>query len=61
MGTLAGLPHRVGGDLGSINVLWGDLHVKASNTKAAFNPALWTPDPKSNPPNWQAILNLLQP
>jgi len=61
MGTLSGLPHRVGSDAGSLNVLWGDMHVKASNSKAAFNPTLWTPDPYSSPANWVAILNLLQP
>ena len=62
MGSFAGLPHRVGSDAGSLNVLWGDMHVKASNSKAAFsNPTLWTPDPAQNPANWVAILNLLQP
>lgn len=61
MGSFAGLPHRVGNDAGSLNVLWGDMHVKASNSKNAFNPSLWTPDPAQNPANWQAILNLLQP
>jgi len=61
MGTLSGLPHRVGNDAGSLNVLWGDMHVKASNSKAAFNPTLWTPDPYTSPANWVAILNLLQP
>ena len=62
MGSYSGLPHRVGTDAGSLNVLWGDMHVKASNSKAAFsNPTLWTPDPAQNPANWVAILNLLQP
>ena len=62
MGSFAGLPHRLGSDAGSLNVLWGDMHVKASNTTAAFNnPTLWTPDPTQNPANWVAILNLLQP
>jgi len=37
------------------------MHVKASNSKAAFNPTLWTPDPAQDPANWLAILNLLQP
>jgi prepilin-type N-terminal cleavage/methylation domain-containing protein len=62
MGSFASLPHRVGTDAGSLNVLWGDMHVKASNSKAAFNnAALWTPAPAQNPDNWVAILNLLQP
>ena len=61
MGYFSSLPHRIGSDGGSLNVLWGDMHVKASNNKAAFNPALWTPDPASSPANWVAILNLLQP
>lgn len=61
MGTLSGLPHRNGKDAGSLNVLWGDMHVKATTSKAAFNPTLWTPDPYTSPANWVAILNLLQP
>ena len=61
MGSFSGIPHRVGNDAGSLNVLWGDMHVKASNSKAAFNPVLWTPDPAQNPANWLAVLNLLQP
>ena len=61
MGSLSGLPHRLGSDPGSLNVLWGDMHVKASNSKAAFDPTLWTPAPAQNPANWIAILNLLQP
>jgi len=62
MGSFTGLPHRLGTDAGSLDVLWGDMHVKASISKAIFNnPTLWTPDPAQNPANWVAILNLLQP
>jgi len=59
--TFATLPHRLGNDPGSLNVLWGDLHVTISTTKAAFASALWTPDPASTPANFQAILNTLTP
>jgi prepilin-type N-terminal cleavage/methylation domain-containing protein len=61
IGTLATLGHVTGGDRPSLNVLWGDLHVKASSTPAAFAASLWNPAPVSDPSNYQKILSLLQP
>lgn len=55
------LPHRAGGDPGSLNVLWGDMHVSISTTAKAFVPSLWTPIPASNTANFQAILQALTP
>ncbi len=59
--SFAALPHRLGGDPGSLNVLWGDMHVSISTSAAAFAPALWTPIPASDTANFQAILQALTP
>ncbi len=59
--TYSGIPHRSGNKPGSLNVLWGDMHVSISTTKAAFDPALWTPAPASDPANFQKILGTLKP
>ena len=42
MTTLAQLSHVTGKDSPALNILWGDMHVKAAANKAAFDPALWT-------------------
>jgi prepilin-type N-terminal cleavage/methylation domain-containing protein len=55
------VPHTTGNSPNSLNVLWGDMHVKASNNKAAFASTLWNPMPFSDGNNFQKILNLLQP
>ena len=64
-GTLA---HKSGKNPYGVNVLWGDGHVKFSNTKAAFDPKLWGPDPDNpagapgdNATNWRTIVSLLRP
>ena len=44
------IPHRSGSTAKALNVLWGDGHVKASTTAAAFNnPALWGNNPTGAP------------
>ena len=60
MSTLDTLYHAAGRKSPAVNVLWGDLHVTISTTKAAFNPSLWTPD-LSNPQQFQQVLGLLRP
>ena len=35
------VPHRSGNSPTALNVLWGDMRVRASTTRAAFDPALW--------------------
>ena len=62
------LSHRVGNDSGSLNVLWGDMHVSISTTRAAFDPVLWgypANDPNKNPgvsaQMFQKIVGLLKP
>jgi hypothetical protein len=55
------LTHRVGNDKPSLAVLWGDMHVTASTTAAAFDPALWTPAPGQNAQNLQKIVARLRP
>jgi prepilin-type processing-associated H-X9-DG protein len=65
-GTLA---HKSGKNPYGVNVLWGDGHVKFSNTKAAFDRRLWggpNPDDPNGAPgdtaaNWRTILSLLRP
>jgi len=65
-GTLA---HKSGNNPYGLNVLWGDGHVKFSNTKAAFDPRLWggpNPDdpvgaPGDTATNWRTIVSLLRP
>jgi prepilin-type N-terminal cleavage/methylation domain-containing protein/prepilin-type processing-associated H-X9-DG protein len=64
-GTLA---HKSGKNPYGVNVLWGDGHVKFSNTKAAFDWKLWGPDPdleEGGPGNhetrWRTIVSLLRP
>jgi len=65
-GTMA---HTSGKNPYGINVLWGDGHVKFSNTKAAFDPKLWGgtgPNPTPEPPGdntvkWRTIVSLLRP
>ncbi|HOX59599.1 MAG TPA: DUF1559 domain-containing protein [Candidatus Paceibacterota bacterium] len=59
--ALTSLTHSAGRDRPSLNVLWGDQHVSASATPAAFNPALWNPAPSQNAQNFQTILSLLKP
>lgn len=54
--------HRYGSDPGSLNVLWGDLHVSVNASRSIFaNPALWTPSPGQNATQWNKILSLLKP
>jgi len=60
MSTLDTLYHAPGKKAPAVNVLWGDLHVTISTTKAAFAPALWTPD-LSNPQQFQQVVGLLRP
>jgi prepilin-type N-terminal cleavage/methylation domain-containing protein len=55
------IPHKVGNDPGSLNVLWGDLHASISTSKAAFDPSLWNPAPANDPSQFQKILALLKP
>jgi prepilin-type N-terminal cleavage/methylation domain-containing protein len=55
------LSHRSGNDKPSLNVLWGDMHVTASSTAAAFDQSLWNPAPDLNPQSFQKILGLLKP
>jgi len=66
-GTLA---HISGKNPFGLNALWGDGHVKFSNTKAAFNPKLWGPTsgswsaievPGGNTANWRTIVSYLRP
>ncbi|MCI0538637.1 MAG: type II secretion system GspH family protein [Verrucomicrobiales bacterium] len=64
-GTLA---HKSGKNPYGLNALWGDGHVKFSNTKAAFDSKLWGPDPDwpggapgDNPTTWRTIVSLLRP
>ena len=57
--SLDQVPHRTGNNASSLNVLWGDMHVKPSNNKAAFASTLWNPLPFSDAANFQKILNLL--
>jgi prepilin-type N-terminal cleavage/methylation domain-containing protein len=59
--SLPAIPHRSGNKPGALNVLWGDMHVSISATKAAFDPALWTPAPAGDPANFQKILGTLKP
>jgi len=64
------LAHTSGKNPYGVNVLWGDGHVKFSNTKAAFNPKLWGPTsgswsaievPGGNTANWRTIVSYLRP
>jgi prepilin-type N-terminal cleavage/methylation domain-containing protein len=57
------VPHRSGNSPTALNVLWGDMHVRASTTKAAFDPALWNANggPGNDLASFQRILGLLQP
>jgi prepilin-type N-terminal cleavage/methylation domain-containing protein/prepilin-type processing-associated H-X9-DG protein len=62
------LAHTSGKNPYGVNVLWGDGHVKFSNTKAAFDWKLWGPDPdleEGGPGNhetrWRTIVSLLRP
>jgi len=62
------IPHTSVNVPSALNVLWGDGHVKASTTKAAFDPILWNaanPDPNTWPGNdavsFRKIVYLLQP
>ena len=70
----ASIPHRSGPQPNSLNVLWGDGHVKASTTPAAFNdPTLWgsnptgvngagsPPDAGDTPNNFNKIVSYLLP
>ncbi len=65
-GTMA---HTSGRNPYGVNVLWGDGHVKFSNTKAAFDPKLWGgtgPNPTSETPGdnatkWRTIVSYLRP
>jgi prepilin-type N-terminal cleavage/methylation domain-containing protein len=59
--TLASLTHSAGRDRPSLNVLWGDQHVSASSTPAAFNTALWPPAPSQNAQDFQTIRSLSKP
>jgi len=61
LNTLTQVPHTSGKTPVSLNVLWGDMHVKPCNNKAIFNPTLWNPIPFSDANNFQKILSLLQP
>ncbi len=64
------IPHRSGSSPKALNVLWGDCHVKASTTAAAFNRTLWGSNPSGQPGGNDAadhdnqflkIISLLQP
>ena len=56
------IPHRSGNSPAALNVLWGDLHVTISTTKAAFDPQFWgNGGPGANPDAFQKILSLLKP
>jgi prepilin-type N-terminal cleavage/methylation domain-containing protein len=64
------IPHRSGSTPKALNVLWGDCHVKASTTAAAFNSTLWGSNPSGQPGGNDAadhdnqflnIVSLLQP
>ncbi len=59
------IPHRSGNSPTALNVLWGDMHVTASTTKAAFDPALWGVTdgvlPAGDAYKFQTILSLLKP
>jgi prepilin-type N-terminal cleavage/methylation domain-containing protein/prepilin-type processing-associated H-X9-DG protein len=65
-GTLA---HTSKKNPAGLNVLWGDGHVKFSNTKAAFDPKLWggtgadpsSETPGDNPAKWRTIVSYLRP
>jgi prepilin-type N-terminal cleavage/methylation domain-containing protein/prepilin-type processing-associated H-X9-DG protein len=65
-GTLA---HTSKKNPAGLNVLWGDGHVKFSNTKAAFDPKLWggtgadpsSETPGDNPTKWRTIVSYLRP
>jgi prepilin-type N-terminal cleavage/methylation domain-containing protein len=59
------IPHRSGNNPAALNVLWGDMHVTASTTKAAFDPVLWGVTdgvlPAGDAARFQTILSLLKP
>lgn len=56
------IPHRVGNKPQSLNVLWGDMHVKACTQPAVFNQALWQPlNSFISGSQMLTILNLMQP
>jgi prepilin-type processing-associated H-X9-DG protein len=65
-GTLA---HTSKKNPAGLNVLWGDGHVKFSNTTAAFDPKLWggtgadpsSETPGDNPAKWRTIVSYLRP
>ncbi|MEI2726458.1 MAG: DUF1559 domain-containing protein [Verrucomicrobiota bacterium] len=66
--TYDALSHRVGNDSGSLNVLWGDMHVSISTTRSAFDPVLWGypanapgKTPIDNARMFQTIIGLLKP
>ena len=61
--SLETVPHRSGKNPTALNVLWGDMHVRASTTKAAFDPVLWNRNggPGNDLVSFQKILGLLQP
>jgi prepilin-type processing-associated H-X9-DG protein len=43
------IAHRIGAQPKSLDILWGDGHVKASSTLAAFSYALWGSNPSGLP------------
>jgi prepilin-type N-terminal cleavage/methylation domain-containing protein len=55
------VPHSQNAKPTALNSLWGDMHVTTSTTKAAFDPAIWTPDPGNNYNNFRTILARLKP
>lgn len=64
--TYEAIPHCGEMKPESLNVLWGDMRVTPSSTKAAFDRALWGyPDnldaPNSNPVKFHKIISLLKP
>lgn len=61
--SLQDIPHKSGNQSpNALNVLWGDMHVSISTSKAAFAPALWAGNPANGDPiAFQKILSLLKP
>jgi prepilin-type processing-associated H-X9-DG protein len=65
-GTLA---HTSGKSPYGVNVLWGDGHIKFSNTRAAFDTKLWggtganpsSETPGDNATKWRTIVSFLRP
>jgi prepilin-type N-terminal cleavage/methylation domain-containing protein len=58
--SLEQLCHRAGGDRPSLNIVYGDMHVKASSNPAAFDPALWAGDLEDRVAA-QKVLSLMAP